>query len=67
MFRAGDLKPCHQLRSQNPIPLSYTYRYKARLILTDQSLTKGTALLYKNVTRTRFIGLFMRKGQCKVK
>jgi len=65
-IRAGALNPCHQVRSQTPIPLSYIYRYRARLILTDKSLTQGTLLLYNNVKLT-IIGLFIRKCQSKVK
>jgi len=32
MFRPVDLNPCHQLRSQIPIPLRYMYRYSAMYI-----------------------------------
>jgi len=49
MLLPGDLNPCHQLRSQTPIPLSLICCYIARLIKTYYSLTKGTPLLYNNV------------------
>jgi len=52
----GILNPCHLVRSQTHIPLSYIYRYGARLILTDLSFTKGTFLLYNNVKLTKIIG-----------
>ena len=63
MFRPGDLNRCHQLRSHTRIPLSYIYSYRARLILTDKSLTKGTSLLYNNVKLTKMVVVFMRKCQ----
>jgi len=45
MFHPGDWNPCHQLRSQTPIPQGYLYRFRAGLILTDKLLGKGTFLL----------------------